>query len=102
MKIFIYLSLILIFPFVASGDWDFSKHSIPTEQIMTGGPPKDGIPALTNPKYVKAKNAKFMREDEQVLGVNLRGLSRAYPTRILSWHEVVNDAFGDLPVLVSW
>ena len=102
MKILTIVFLIALLPVAAAGDWDFSKHSIPTAEIMTGGPPKDGIPALTDPKYVKAKSAKFMREDEQVLGVNLKGVARAYPTRILSWHEVVNDAFGDLPVLVSW
>lgn len=82
--------------------WDYSRHIIPLEDIMSGGPPKDGIPALTNPDYVPSDNADFMRDNEQVLGVYLNGTARAYPTRILSWHELVNDFFGDLPVLVSW
>jgi hypothetical protein len=86
----------------AFGQWDFSKHAIPLDEIQGGGPPRDGIPALTNPKYVPATKADFMREEEQVLGVFLNGVARAYPTRILSWHEVVNDRFGELPVLVSW
>lgn len=43
-----------------------------------------------------------MRDQEQVLGVVLDGVVRAYPTRIMSWHELVNDRFGGLPVLVSW
>lgn len=95
------LVIIILFPLLAWG-WDFSRHSIPVDDIMSGGPPKDGIPALTEPKFIKAAKADFMREDDQVLGVYLNGIARAYPTRILSWHEIVNDRFKDLPVLVSW
>lgn len=94
--------LLTLFPLNAMPQWDFSKHAIPLEDIQSGGPPKDGIPALTDPKYVQAAKADFMRPDEQVIGVKLNGVIRAYPTRILSWHELVNDRFGGLPVLVSW
>jgi hypothetical protein len=95
--------LIMILSLPASAQaWDFSKHSIPIEDLVSGGPSKDGIPALTKPRFVKAKDADFMRKDEQVLGVYLNGIARAYPTRILSWHELVNDQLGGLPVLVSW
>ena len=94
--------MVMLFIPVSAWGWDFSKHSIPVEQIMSGGPPRDGIPALTNPKYVSADEAGFMKDDERVLGVALNGVARAYPTRILSHHELVNDRFGDLPVLVSW
>jgi hypothetical protein len=85
-----------------AADWDFTNHVIPLDEIESGGPPKDGIPALTNPAYVSAEQARFMRDQEQVLGVVLEGVVRAYPTRIMSWHELVNDRFGGLPVLVSW
>ena len=85
-----------------AADWDFTKHTIPLEEIESGGPPKDGIPALTSPKYVSVGKADFMSDEDQVLGVVLNGVVRAYPTRILSWHELVNDRFGGLPVLVSW
>lgn len=96
------LMILVVFPFGAVADWDFSRHSIPLKEIQSGGPPRDGIPALTSPKYVPAKKADFIRDDEQVLGVFLNGVARAYPTRILSWHELVNDRFDKLPVLVSW
>ena len=95
-------AMLLVFPLTALAQWDFSKHSIPLDEIQSGGPPRDGIPALTNPKYVPAAKADYMRPDEQVLGVFINGVARAYPTRILSWHEVVNDEFGGEPVLVSW
>jgi hypothetical protein len=101
MRRLIFLILFLTMPFSTFG-WDFSRHSVPPGDIMSGGPPKDGIPSLFNPGYVSGKKADFMREQEQVLGINLNGMARAYPTRILSWHELVNDQFGNLPVLVSW
>ena len=99
----ILFSLILMFPISAfSASWDYSRHSVPIEDIMSGGPPRDGIPALSSPKYVKAMNADFMQHQEMVLGVYHNNVARAYPLRILSWHELVNDRFGNDPVLVSW
>jgi hypothetical protein len=84
-------------------DWDFSKSIIPVENIRGGGPPKDGIPALFNPEYLTAKAAdKLLKPDEKVLGLNIKGVSRAYPIRIMSWHELVNDEIGGFPYLVSW
>lgn len=82
--------------------WDFSQHSIPTEEIMSGGPPKDGIPALFSPKYVPAADASYMRDTEAVLGVVINKEAKAYPLRIMSWHELVNDRIGGVPILVSW
>jgi hypothetical protein len=101
-KLFAFSLLLLLLPIIAWAEWDFSKHSIPLDEIQSGGPPRDGIPALSEPKYIAAAKADFMQPDEQVIGVNLNGVIRAYPTRILSWHELVNDRFGGLPVLVSW
>lgn len=66
------------------------------------GPPRDDIPALFDPEYVLADEASSMDEAEMVLGVTLNGIARAYPLRILSWHELVNEHYGDKPVLVSW
>lgn len=86
----------------SASTWNLDKHSIPVDEIMSGGPPKDGIPALMNPNYVSAAEATYLREKEQVIGVNLNGDTRAYPLRIMSWHELVNDRIGDLPILVSW
>jgi hypothetical protein len=99
----ILISLCLVLAWkTKAADWDFTNHVIPLDEIESGGPPKDGSPARTNPVYVPADQATFMRNQEQVLGVVLNGVARAYPTRILSWHELVNDRFGGLPVLVSW
>ena len=100
-KIWLFALVLSALPYTAAAQWDFSRHAIPTEEILSGGPPRDGIPALNSPRYVAADRAA-MRPEEQVIGVELNGVVRAYPTRILSWHELVNDRFGGLPVLVSW
>jgi len=96
------LSALLLWPSLVLGAWDFSRSSIDTNEIMSGGPPKDGIPALLKPRFTTAGDASFMNPGDLVLGVELNGIAKAYPTRILSWHELVNDRFGRLPVLVSW
>jgi hypothetical protein len=101
MKRCFFVCVLLLFAVPALA-WDFDKHSIPVEEIRGGGPPKDGIPALTDPEYIPAADADFMRDDEQVIGLAYRGEARAYPLRIMSWHELVNDRLGDLPILVSW
>ena len=102
MRILISLLLVFFMAVPASGAWNFDNHSIPVDEIMSGGPPKDGIPALMNPKYVSAGKASFLGKDDQVIGVVINGEARAYPLRIMSWHELVNDKVGDIPILVSW
>ena len=85
------------------GTFDVTRHNIPLEEIVAGGPPKDGIPALTNPSFVSAKEAdKFLRSWDRVLGVEHRGVAKAYPIKILNWHEVVNDTIADRNLTVSW
>jgi len=82
--------------------WDYSRSSIPVDQILSGGPPRDGIPALFNPVLVSASEAGFLSGEDLVLGVEIGGRARAYPVRILSWHELVNDELGGSAILVSW
>lgn len=82
--------------------FDFSKHSIPLNEIRSGGPGKDGIPSLTNPKFISAPEADFLKESDRVLGVEKGSIAKAYPVRILSWHEAVNDTIGDMEILVTW
>jgi len=82
--------------------FDFTRHSIPVEDIISGGPPKDGIPAILKPKFIPAEKALFLKDKDRVLGVEIKGDARAYPIRILSWHEAVNDTLGGVPILVTW
>lgn len=77
-------------------------HDIRLEEITWGGVIKDGIPALNNPKLLDAKNADYLTGDEQVFGVSINGDSRAYPLRIMDWHEMFNDVIGGVPVALAY
>lgn len=82
--------------------FDLTRHSVPLNEILGGGPPKDGIPALMQPKFAPAGEAGFMNDDDRVLGVIIGKEAKAYPVRILNWHEVVNDTVGHQPVAVTY
>ena len=83
--------------------FDVTRHLIPLGQIQSGGPPKEGIPALVHPAFVSAEEAdRLLHPSDVVLGVEFDGAAKAYPIRILNWHEIVNDDAGWQPVLVSW
>lgn len=82
---------------------DFSKHSIPYSEIQSGGPPRDGIPAIDDPRFVTVAEADaWLRPQEPVILLELDGEVKAYPLQILIWHEIVNDVVGGLPVVVTW
>jgi len=74
---------------------------VPAEEILAGGPLRDGIPALDHPRALRAQEANW-GDDEMVLGLVVRGEARAYPVAILNWHELVNDTLGGEPVLISF
>ncbi len=88
----------------APGDtpFDVTRHTIALKEIRGGGPPKDGIPALLEPSFISPAEATSLRPKDMVLGVSIGGASKAYPIRILNWHELVNDRIGSRPILVSW
>jgi hypothetical protein len=76
----------------------------PTDRILSGGVPKDGIPALTDPAFVSvsAAEAGYLRDDDLVLGVVINGEAKAYPHNMGWWHEIINDRVGGHPVVVSF
>jgi hypothetical protein len=71
-------------------------------QLRSGGPPKDGIPSLTNPKTVAVGEADLLDAGDRVVGVEIAGQARAYPLRLLNYHEIVNDRLGDTPIAVIY
>ncbi|MEX0918794.1 MAG: DUF3179 domain-containing (seleno)protein [Candidatus Paceibacterota bacterium] len=81
---------------------DGVKHSIPLNEILSGGPGKDGIPSIDEPKFISASEATFLDDSDPGLGLSLNGESRFYPYRILVWHEIVNDTIAGEPVLVTY
>ncbi len=82
--------------------FDLSRHSIPLEEILSGGPPKDGIPAIMKTKFVDSKKALFLKAEDRILGFSYNGEAKAYPIKILNWHEIVNDIVGGKPVLITY
>lgn len=104
-RLLLTLAALLALARFASADvvngFDLSGSSIPDQEIYQGGPPKDGIPSIDRPKFLSAGDAALDAED-QVLGVFRNGVAKAYPVRILNWHEIVNDRFGNENVAVTY
>lgn len=86
----------------ATNGFDLSNSLLPVEQIFHGGPPRDGIPALSNPKLIKAAQAEYLQSTDRVVGVVLHGEARAYPIAILNWHEIVNDEINGQHFAVTY
>ena len=81
---------------------DGTKHSIPLDEILSGGPGKDGIPSIDNPVFISSKESSFLNDTDPGVGLVVKGESRFYPYRILVWHEIVNDTIQGEPVLVTY
>jgi hypothetical protein len=78
------------------------KPLLDPNQIESGGPPPDGIPAIDHPRFVRAADVNYLGDREAVIAVTVAGEERAYPIRILIWHEIVNDTVGGVPVAVTY
>jgi len=82
---------------------DFSIHSISYEEVLSGGPPKDGIPSIDHPEFINIQSADaWLKPVEPVIQVVINQEAKAYPLQILIWHEIVNDTVGGIPILVTF
>ncbi len=82
---------------------DFSRHTVAFDEILSGGVPRDGIPPLDDPKFTSIDDADLWLEDLQpVISFKVNDEARAYPIAVLTWHEVVNDIVGGVPVTVTF
>jgi hypothetical protein len=82
------------------GEWktDFSKLSINMDEILSGGPPKDGIPSIDDPLFIAVAKAQTLTDTMPVIGLVLNGEAKAYPLDILMRHEIVNDTIAGITV----
>jgi hypothetical protein len=100
------LALQNVYALSNSSEWpktDFDNSSVDHSEILSGGPPKDGIPAIDSPAFVDTASAsEWLRDDEPVIALTVNQVSRAYPLQILMWHEIVNDEIGGQPVAVTF
>jgi len=88
-----------------TGGWrtDFSISSLPFDQILSGGPPKDGIPAIDHPEFESIEAAReWIDGQAPVIALELNGEAKAYPMAVMTWHEITNDTLGGEPVVVTF
>ncbi len=79
------------------------KYIVDPDKILSGGPPKDGIPSIDKPKFVSVEEAdKWIRDDELILAITYKGIKRVYPLQIMVWHEIVNDNIAGDPILITY
>ncbi len=106
LAIVMVLSLMLFSSLVSAVErkngFDVSNALIDVDQILSGGPKKDGIPAIDKPKFVAAKHSDFLSSNDRVLGVVIDGVAKAYPIKILNWHEIVNDRIRGNAFVVTY
>ena len=96
------ISLSLVAGLVLCG-FSLSPALVPRDKIVSGGPPKDGIPALTRPNVESAQEAaRWLEADDMVLGIVMQGHARAYPLRVMNWHEIVNDQIAGRKFVVTY
>ncbi len=81
---------------------ELENVTIPRDQILDGGPGKDGIPSISKPQFVSAAEADFLQPDSRVIGIETGAKPRCYPLAILNYHECVNDEIGGVPIAVTY
>ena len=91
----------------SSWDWEwkktnFSKHSVDFSEIFSDGSPKDGIPAIDDPVFRSISEIEDIGPNEPVIALQVNGEDKAYPLRVLMWHEIVNDSIGGIPVTAQF
>ncbi|MFQ5487208.1 MAG: DUF3179 domain-containing protein [Gammaproteobacteria bacterium] len=82
--------------------FDLSDALVPAAEILAGGPPRDGIPAIHQPRFLPAAQARHLAPGDRVLGISRNGVAKAYPLAILNWHEIVNDRLGKESVVITF
>ena len=86
----------------ASAD-EFPEPLVDPGEIISGGPPPDGIPPIEEPVFVAVTDALDLLDDpEAVVAIEIDGDARAYPVQVMIWHEIVNDTVGGVPVSVTY
>lgn len=90
-------------PYTSIEEATKSQPVVPLDEIVSGGVPKDGIPSIDRPTLVSIEEAdRFLQGSDIVIGLNIDGDVRAYPLKILVWHEIVNDNVGSTPVAITY
>lgn len=81
---------------------DFDGWAVPKDQVLDGGPGKDGIPSIDDPKFIPVGDVNFLSDEKLVLVATQDGMIKVYPHDILDWHEIVNDRIGSRDVAITY
>ncbi|MDE3191845.1 MAG: DUF3179 domain-containing protein [Acidobacteriota bacterium] len=81
---------------------DVHRHVVPLSEFQSGGPGKDGIPAVDRPRFAPARATRYLQPREPLIELTVHGQTRGYPLEILIWHEIVNDRIAGVPVAVTF
>jgi len=92
----------IVSAFQVHNGFDLSDSLINVQEIYHGGPAKDGIPAIDKPVFIAADKASYLLPEDRVLGLTIQGKAKAYPVKILNYHEIVNDFFADEAVVITY
>ena len=98
----IFMSITILAAFLWLTGFNIENAIVPPKEILSGGPPKDGIPAILEPKFINASEATFLKDSDQIIGVKIEDTAKAYPIKILNWHEIVNDTVESVSVAVTF
>ena len=82
--------------------FDISNLTIPAKEVLSGGPPRDGIPALFSPKFIPTQSVNYLNDNDIVISFTHNKETKAYPLKILLWHEIANDTVGGKSVAVTY
>lgn len=92
----------LAFASPTKNGFDLAKSTIPASEILSGGPPRDGIPSIDKPRFISANKVNYLKPQDRILGISINGEARAYPIKILNWHEIVNDVVQDQAIAITF
>lgn len=87
---------------ITRNGFNLSRTTIPLGEVLSGGPPRDGIPAITSPKFVSAADVNYLVDSDILVSVTVGNVTRGYPFRILNWHEIANDQIGNDSFVVTY
>lgn len=103
ITLLIYVStLTIVFAAPLKNGFDLANSAIPVSQILSGGPPRDAIPSIDTPKFISANQANYLKPKDRIIGININGEARAYPIKIMNWHEIVNDVVKGQSITVTF
>lgn len=82
--------------------FDLTQLNIDQSEVFSGGPGRDGIPSIDNPKFIHPSKVNFLHDDDMVMSFTNGETTKAYPLRILIWHEIVNDSINNQEIAVTY